>query len=75
MDPHFVKHPGGKCKVKFDAAAYVSKQAKVCEVELERECAIQAECRRLVDKAARLAEARKLELLSNDDGGETWQAE
>ena len=75
MDPHPEKRPDGKYKAKFDAEAYVRKHAKIREAELERERAIQSERRRLVDKAVRRAEAKKLELLVNDGVGETWKAE
>lgn len=72
IDPHPTKHPDGKYESKFDAEGYVRKHAKLREAEMERERAIQAERRRLVSRAVKRAEAKRLTRMVNDGVGETY---
>lgn len=72
IDPNPAKHPDCRYKTKFDAEGYVKKCAKIREAELERERVIMAERRRLVNRAVKRAEAKKLTALVNEGVGRTW---
>ena len=59
---------------KFDAETYVRKMALVREAQLERERVIQTERRRIIARAAKRAEAKKLTAMANDGVGKTYLA-
>lgn len=71
-DQHPVKHSTGRYTSKIDAEGCARKHAKVREAELERERAIQTEKRRLISRAVKRAEAKRLTRRVNAGVGETW---